>query len=75
MKYNLALMDVNVTRELVKCFNFAAVKHRYQRRKDVEKTPYINHPIGLLWQALIYLYILKVMFIIRILSRCSIHPY
>lgn len=39
-------MDVNVTRELVKCFNFAAVKHRYQRRKDVEKTPYINHPIG-----------------------------
>ena len=26
---------------------FAADKHRNQRRKDVEATPYINHPIGL----------------------------
>jgi len=25
--------------------NFAAEKHRNQRRKNVEQTPYINHPI------------------------------
>ena len=31
---------------LVKCSNFAAIKHAKQRRKDPEKTPYINHPIG-----------------------------
>jgi len=32
---------------------FAAVKHRKQRRKDCEATPYINHPIDVaqtLWQ-------------------------
>lgn len=29
-----------------KCIDFAARKHRDQRRKDSEKTPYINHPIG-----------------------------
>ncbi|XP_058119050.1 guanosine-3',5'-bis(diphosphate) 3'-pyrophosphohydrolase MESH1 [Anopheles ziemanni] len=28
------------------CINFAAIKHRNQRRKDTEETPYINHPIG-----------------------------
>ncbi|XP_018427243.1 PREDICTED: guanosine-3',5'-bis(diphosphate) 3'-pyrophosphohydrolase MESH1 [Nanorana parkeri] len=26
--------------------HFAAEKHKMQRRKDVEETPYINHPIG-----------------------------
>ena len=26
---------------------FAAAKHRTQRRKDVEASPYINHPIAL----------------------------
>lgn len=31
-----------------KCINFAAIKHRDQRRLDFEKTPYINHPIGIL---------------------------
>ncbi|KAK4879309.1 hypothetical protein RN001_007455 [Aquatica leii] len=31
---------------LIKCINFAAVKHRDQRRLDPEGTPYINHPIG-----------------------------
>ncbi len=33
--------------------NFAAIKHKNQRRKDPEKTPYINHPIGvayILWK-------------------------
>jgi guanosine-3',5'-bis(diphosphate) 3'-pyrophosphohydrolase len=26
---------------------FAALKHRHQRRKDVKSSPYINHPIAL----------------------------
>ena len=25
---------------------FSANKHRFQKRKDQEGTPYINHPIG-----------------------------
>ena len=29
-----------------KCMNFAAIKHEHQRRMNPEKTPYINHPIG-----------------------------
>jgi guanosine-3',5'-bis(diphosphate) 3'-pyrophosphohydrolase len=32
--------------ELLKAADFAAKKHRNQRRKDVAQTPYINHPIG-----------------------------
>lgn len=32
--------------QLIQCVNFAAIKHRDQRRKDTVKTPYINHPIG-----------------------------
>ena len=38
---------------LLEAVNFAAIKHSTQRRKDVEKTPYINHPIGvahILWK-------------------------
>ncbi|XP_066270772.1 guanosine-3',5'-bis(diphosphate) 3'-pyrophosphohydrolase MESH1-like [Branchiostoma lanceolatum] len=35
-----------VTEHLIECMNFAAVKHKNQRRKDPDKTPYINHPIG-----------------------------
>lgn len=31
---------------IIKCVNFAATKHSNQRRKDMDKTPYINHPIG-----------------------------
>jgi len=31
---------------LMKTSNFAAIKHKDQRRKDTEGTPYINHPIG-----------------------------
>jgi len=30
---------------LLKAVHFAAHKHRYQRRKDEEASPYINHPI------------------------------
>ena len=31
---------------LVAATDFAARKHKDQRRKDADKTPYINHPIG-----------------------------
>lgn len=31
---------------IISTINFAAEKHKNQRRKDPEKTPYINHPIG-----------------------------
>lgn len=31
---------------LLETVNFAAEKHRQQRRKDAEATPYVNHPIG-----------------------------
>ena len=31
---------------LIKAANFAAIKHKEQRRKDPDQTPYINHPIG-----------------------------
>ncbi|KAJ0056515.1 hypothetical protein NL108_009677 [Boleophthalmus pectinirostris] len=31
---------------LLETVNFAAEKHRNQRRKDPEATPYVNHPIG-----------------------------
>lgn len=33
--------------DIIRCVNFAAVKHKDQRRKDPENTPFINHPIGL----------------------------
>ncbi|XP_006152894.1 guanosine-3',5'-bis(diphosphate) 3'-pyrophosphohydrolase MESH1 isoform X2 [Tupaia chinensis] len=32
--------------QLLEAADFAARKHRLQRRKDPEGTPYINHPIG-----------------------------
>ena len=32
---------------LLKVLNFAANKHKDQRRKDAEASPYINHPISL----------------------------
>jgi hypothetical protein len=31
---------------LLKAICFAAEKHKFQRRKDAEETPYINHPLG-----------------------------
>ena len=33
--------------KIMRVASFAAAKHRDQRRKDVERSPYINHPIGL----------------------------
>jgi GTP diphosphokinase / guanosine-3',5'-bis(diphosphate) 3'-diphosphatase len=38
---------------ILKALDFAAQKHRFQRRKDKEASPYINHPIQLanvLWR-------------------------
>ncbi|APV52309.1 phosphohydrolase [Betaproteobacteria bacterium GR16-43] len=32
---------------LIRAIDFAAAKHRNQRRKDEEASPYINHPIAL----------------------------
>ncbi|CAL8127076.1 unnamed protein product [Orchesella dallaii] len=32
--------------DIIYAVDFAARKHKNQRRKDPEKTPYINHPIG-----------------------------
>jgi len=36
----------STTSFIIKTTNFAAIKHKDQRRKDPENTPYINHPIG-----------------------------
>lgn len=35
-------------KELIKAINFAAIKHTDQRRKDPRKSPYINHPVGVM---------------------------
>ena len=37
----------NDLKQLLKAMAFAAHKHKDQRRKDVEGSPYINHPISL----------------------------
>jgi guanosine-3',5'-bis(diphosphate) 3'-pyrophosphohydrolase len=40
---NVAATDLS---RLLRALSFAADKHRAQRRKDREASPYINHPIG-----------------------------
>jgi guanosine-3',5'-bis(diphosphate) 3'-pyrophosphohydrolase len=30
----------------MRALQFAAYKHRFQKRNDADGTPYINHPIG-----------------------------
>ena len=42
----MAKVEDNNIGVIVKATNFAAIKHKDQRRKDANKTPYINHPIG-----------------------------
>lgn len=37
----------NTSALLIRAMAFAAHKHRNQRRKDVDASPYINHPIAL----------------------------
>lgn len=42
-------MSINsdlIIHSIIKCVNFAAIKHKNQKRKDHDETPYINHPIG-----------------------------
>ena len=36
---------MNAIADILKALHFAADKHRDQRRKDAEASPYINHPI------------------------------
>lgn len=46
-------IDDSVPGEVLRALLFAAEKHRNQTRKDIEKTPYINHPLAvveLLWR-------------------------
>uniref|UniRef100_A0A1B6JHF6 Guanosine-3',5'-bis(diphosphate) 3'-pyrophosphohydrolase MESH1 n=1 Tax=Homalodisca liturata TaxID=320908 RepID=A0A1B6JHF6_9HEMI len=35
-----------IQKNFIWCLNFAAEAHKDQKRKDIECTPYINHPIG-----------------------------
>lgn len=49
----MAAQENEVLGMLLEAVDFAARKHRDQRRKDEHQTPYINHPIGvayLLWK-------------------------
>ena len=39
------MFDDNI-RAVISAANFAAIKHKNQKRKDPEGTPYINHPLG-----------------------------
>jgi guanosine-3',5'-bis(diphosphate) 3'-pyrophosphohydrolase len=38
-------MESRIPNRLIKALKFAADKHRHQRRKDTESSPFINHPI------------------------------
>jgi guanosine-3',5'-bis(diphosphate) 3'-pyrophosphohydrolase len=40
-------IHAGVAGTLIRAIAFAAEKHRTQRRKDAESSPYINHPIAL----------------------------
>ncbi len=40
-------IDETSLKLLLKALSFAANKHKDQRRKDIEVSPYINHPISL----------------------------
>lgn len=43
------MLETNSTdiASIVKAAHYAADKHRYCRRKDADRTPYINHPLAL----------------------------
>lgn len=38
-------INENDLKQLINAIDFAAIKHRFQKRKDPEATPYVNHPI------------------------------
>jgi len=48
----MELEDKMDHKDVMKAVNFAALKHTNQRRKDVQKTPYINHPIGVAYSVI-----------------------
>lgn len=48
---------------VIKAADFAARRHRFQKRKDHKGTPYINHPLGKFWQNKILQVIFKVLHI------------
>ena len=39
------MSDSNILASLFEALTFASAKHRDQRRKDIDASPYINHPI------------------------------
>src|SRR5258706_6496950 len=39
------MSELETVTQILKALHFAADKHRDQRRKDEEASPYINHPI------------------------------
>ena len=39
------MRDSNIPASLFEALTFASTKHRNQRRKDIDASPYINHPI------------------------------
>jgi guanosine-3',5'-bis(diphosphate) 3'-pyrophosphohydrolase len=41
------MIDESDLARILKAASFAADKHRMQRRKDADASPYINHPLGL----------------------------
>ena len=53
---------MSVVAAIVSAANFAAIKHKEQKRKDPEGTPYINHPIGV---AYILTKVGKIFFLLR----------
>jgi guanosine-3',5'-bis(diphosphate) 3'-pyrophosphohydrolase len=40
-------ISVSNLKQVVSAINFAAKQHKDQRRKDADRTPYVNHPITL----------------------------
>src|ERR1044071_7377984 len=42
-------IPIRVLHDILKACDFAARKHVSQRRKNADKDPYINHPIGVAW--------------------------
>ena len=38
-------MNLNDIKLLTKAYQFASFKHRFQKRKNRDASPYINHPI------------------------------
>lgn len=43
---NLKASSASASMLIIQAVNFAARKHRLQKRLDAEGTPYINHPVG-----------------------------